>query len=368
MAKERGFGKVMAWVGIAAALISFGTAVYELLHAQGELNERRRVVAEQLFSGNFQQSAGYYPAAWESYQKASASAEVDGFFAKLLGGLSKERQAVRMAQENLAMEWLRNGRATEGQTFAELADRLVNTLSSGLTTSTGPRKADLQAHLGWAYFLKYRSGDQNVKPEEAYRSAVATDATNPYANVYWGHWILWKRGPLEDARERFKAALTTDRARTDVRHFQLAALTNVRSDEAEAEWLRVFEDMREHGETLDDAMKNDLYSRYYFALNDTDLRGRLLTAIATDKHLELQQMLLDWPDLEASKKLVVRALRAYTFEAASKRAEALAAWRELLTAIGSNPNSTIGQRARTEIKRLGGGAAPRRSASGVARG
>src|SRR5690349_24647593 len=99
--------------------------------------------------------------------------------------------------------------------------------------------------------------------------------------------------------------------------------------------------MREHGEPLDTTMKNDLYGRYYFALNDSELRGKMLAAISTDRQLELQQMLLDWNDLETSKKQVVRALRALTLEAASKRDEALLTWRELLAETGSDPNSTL---------------------------
>jgi hypothetical protein len=354
MAEERGFGKLMAWVGIAAALISFGTAVYELLHAQGELRERRRVVAEQMSSGATEQAAGYYPAAWDSFQKAADTAEADGMLAKLLGGLSKERQAVRTAQENLAMEWLRNTHLAEGQTFADLTDKLVGTLAAGLSTSTGARQADLQAHLGWAYFLRYRDGDRNVAPDVAYRKAVAADATNPYGNVFWGHWILWTQRSVPQARERFSAALATDRARADVRRFQLAGLSNVRSDEAEAEWLRTLEDMREHGEPLGDATKSDLYSRYYSALNDSEMRDRMLAAIPPDQQLELQRTLLDWADLEPYKKQTVKALRAFTLEASSNRDGALAAWKDLLAETGSEPGSTLAERARLEIKRLSG--------------
>jgi len=352
MPEERGFGKIMAWIGIAAALISFGTAVYELLHAQGELRERRRVVAEQMFSGQTEQAAGYYPAAWDSFQKAADTAATDGTIAKLLGGLSNERQAARTAQENLAMQWLRNGRATDGQTFAELADKLVGPLAAGMSSSTGARQADLQAHLGWAYFLKYRSGDRDVMPDVAYRKAVAIDATNPYANVFWAHWILWSQHSLPEARERFTAALATNRARADVRHFQLAALANLRSDDAEAEWLRTLEDMREHGEPLDDTAKNDLYGRYYFALNDSETRARMLAAIPMDKQLELQRTLIEWADLEPYKKQTVKAVRALTLEASSNREAALTAWKELLAETGSEPSSTLAARARIEIKRL----------------
>src|SRR5262245_15995053 len=104
----------MKWVGIAGALLSFAGAVYQLLHTQGELRERSRMVNEQVAAGRSQQSAGDYAAAWDSFAKAAAAAQVDGFFAKLLGGLSKPQQEVRTAQEDLAMEWLRDSRAPEG--------------------------------------------------------------------------------------------------------------------------------------------------------------------------------------------------------------------------------------------------------------
>ncbi|MGE0383347.1 MAG: hypothetical protein AB7Q97_01370 [Gammaproteobacteria bacterium] len=356
MAKERGFGRFMAWIGVGAALISFGAAVYELLHAQGELRERRRIVAEQIAGGETELAAGAFPAAWESLQRAGTTAEIDGLFAKLLGGLSGERQTVRAAQEDLAMNWLRSSRATEGQTLGDLADKLTNTLATGANAARDQRQADLLAHLGWAYFLKHRSGDLNVMPDEPYRRAVAVDANNPYAHVFWGHWILWNRGSLEEAREHFAAALKTGRARTEVRYFQLAALANVHSDAAEAEWLRVVEDMRENGEPLNASIKNDLYDRYYFALNARENRDALLAAIGAEKQLELQRMLLDWNDLEPHKKHVVKALGALTLEAASRRDEALAAWRGLLAETGSEPNSTVAERARHEIERLSRGA------------
>ena len=141
-----------------------------------------------------QETAGDYAAAWESFSQAAMVAETDGFFAKLLGGLGERRQKIRTAQEDLAMEWLRESRAPEGHTFSEVTDKLVNTLVVGANTASGARKADLLAHLGWAYFLKMRSGENGLQPEKLYEQAVTADATNPYANVFWGHWILWNHG------------------------------------------------------------------------------------------------------------------------------------------------------------------------------
>lgn len=59
-------------------------------------------------------------------------------------------------------------------------------MTIGANTSSGARKADLLAHLGWAYFLKQRDGDDSLRPETEYKEALTADADNPYANVFWG--------------------------------------------------------------------------------------------------------------------------------------------------------------------------------------
>ncbi len=351
-----GFAKFMTWVGIAAALLSFGTAVHQLVQAQGELRENRRVVDEHLVTAQQHMKAGDYAAAWDNLQTASTTAQLDGLFAKLLGGLSEERQRVRTAQEDLAMQWIRDSRIKEGESFAELSDKMVNVLAAGATSSDGSRKADLLAHLGWAYFLRHRSGDRNVKPEVTYREAVAIDAQNPYANVFWGHWILWTRGPVREANDRFAAALSTDRARDQVRRFQLAAFTNNQSDEFKAGWLQVVDDMRARGEAISPETWQRLYDLYYFALNDPALCRILQDAVPADRQLELQRSLLDSGALDPAERQVTRAITALTLEAAARQHEALAAWQALLDETRSEPRSTLTARARTEIKRLSAGA------------
>src|SRR6185437_9747645 len=165
-------------------------------------------------------------------------------------------------------------------------------LTSGANAATGARKGDLLAHLGWAYFLKGRSGADNVRPEVPYREAVAADPKNPYANVFWGHWILWNRGSLSDATTRFTAALSTGRARAEVRRFQLAALANVRSDESEAAWLQVVDDMNKGNEPIDASTRRALYDHYAFALNNDGLLRKLLAAVPVTDQAQLQQMLV----------------------------------------------------------------------------
>jgi tetratricopeptide (TPR) repeat protein len=345
---EGRIGSLMKWVGIVGGLLSFGGAVYGVLQAQGDLRERARIVDEQYKAGEAQEKAGDYAAAWDSFAQASTVAGTDGFFAKLLGGLSDERQKVRTAQEDLAMEWLRESRAPEGHTFAEITDKLVNTLVVGANSASGARKGDLLAHLGWAYFLKQRSGDSGLQPEKVYREAIAADAANPYANAFWAHWILWNRGSLQQANEHFAAALSTGRARGVVRHFQLAALKNA-GERADGEWVKVVNDMHKTGESLDATTLRDLYNHYYSAVNDDATFKRLLDAVPPTDHLALENMLLMLaPD---DQLLTLNAALAQTYEALGQNEQALAAWQAVKTKLGG-ADSRLRPRADAAIKRL----------------
>jgi hypothetical protein len=344
---------LMKWIGILTALLSFGTAIYGLVHSEGELRERKRVVAEQVASGSAQQAAGDYASAWDSFALAATTAETDGLIAKLLGSLDTQRQQIRTAQQDLAMVWVRTGQVAEGHELVEIVDKVVNVLATGATTSVGQRKADLLAHLGWAYFLKQRSGDVNLRPETPYREAVANDATNPYANVYWGHWILWNHGSLGDAMKRFAAALQSNRARAVVRHFELTALTNIRSDDTDAVWWRVVNDMRKSGEPLEPSTRGDMVTQYYFALNEDSQMRKALAALPPAEHIELLRLLLRTEGLEQSQKWTLTAAMAMTLEAAGRRDDALTTWRLLQSDTRFDRNSALTERANAAIKRLG---------------
>src|ERR1700733_8830703 len=119
---------MMKWVGILTALISFGTALYALIHSAGELRDHKRVFREQLKSGQMQEVSGDFANAWDSFTHAEATVADEGVFSKLLGGLSAEQREVRTAEQDLAMEWLRSSRVPEGVKFSTIADKLVSTL------------------------------------------------------------------------------------------------------------------------------------------------------------------------------------------------------------------------------------------------
>ncbi len=187
---------------------------------------------------------------------------------------------------------MRNSRVQDGSKFSGTTDRLVNLLAVGANASSGARRGDLLAHLGWAYFLKWRDGDESLRPETEYKEALAADAKNPYANVFWGHWILWNRGSLNDANARFAIALSSGRAHSEVRHFQLSALANARSQDTDAVWLRAINDMHAANEMIDSSLRAEICNRYEEALHDEALMQRIVAAVPAPQQIELIQTLL----------------------------------------------------------------------------
>src|SRR5579863_599816 len=322
-------GALMKWVGIATALISFGGALYGLLHSAGELRDHKRVFGEQLKGGQAQEAAGDFAGAWDSFTHAEATVADEGIFAKLLGGLSAEQRQVRTAEQDLGMEWLRSSRVPEGTQFSTITDKLLSVLTLGANTSSGERKADLLAHLGWAYFLKQRDGDESLRPDAEYKAAVAEDAKNPYANVFWGHWILWNHGPLSEANERFAAALSTERARSVARQFQLAALANVQSDDSDAAWLRVVSDMQAGGEKADSSLRDELCYRYGRAIQIKTLMQKVTVQVPAARQIELLQSALHSEGLSEDQKTTLEVALAELLEAGGRSANALETWKML---------------------------------------
>lgn len=345
-------GSVMKWVGIATALISFGTALYALIHSASELRDHKRVFREQFKSGQMQWSSGDFANAWNSLTHAETTVADEGVFAKLMGGLSPEQREARTAEQDLAMEWLRSSHVPEGFQFATIADKLVNVLTIGANTSSGARKADLLAHLGLAYFLKQRDGDESLHPDAAYKEAITADAKNPYANVFWGHWILWNHGNLNDANERFAIALSSERARSDVRHFQLAALANVRSDDTDAAWLAAVSEMQAAGETIAPSLRDEIGNRYAQALQDEALMQRITAQVPAARQVELLRALLRSEALSEVQKTTFSVALAELLEAAGHSQDALETWNMVAAELQSQPHSIWSDRVETAIKRL----------------
>jgi hypothetical protein len=326
---------VKRWLGLGAVILSTGSAAVGVLRAQADMSDRSRVVVEQLAAGRLQQKAQDYSNAWASFQRAAEVAAADGPIATLLGGSGRVQADVRTAQQDLAMEWLRSTGISSDPPFTEVVDKAVPTLSAAVDGATSTRKADILAHIGWAYYLKQRDGDTHVDPVGSYRDAVAADAGNPYANAFWGLYLLWNHGrpwqtgPVPEAQQHFAAAFASGREHALVRRLQLTALLHGGSDEAEAAWWQTVDEMRKGGEPIDATTEREMVRSYFVAPNSDHQVERLLSLLPAVEHVELQRMLLQSGKLDAQEILAIKANMAIALGAAGKAEAALATWREV---------------------------------------
>jgi len=270
----------LKWVGVVTALLSVLLLLNQVSKVYAEIHDRQRQLGELQAMADQQQRAGDFERAWASLERAAATAGDGSYLARLASPPESEQQAVQTAQEDLAMAWVERTSAPGGARFSDTIDPLLPALTRGVETVAGRRQADLLAHVGWAYFLKSRDGGTDESdPEPFYRRAVAADPSNPYAHAHWGHWLAWKRRPIDDAGAHFAAALASGRARPYVRSLQLAALQLAGTDASQSAFLAAVADMVRNQEPVAPGVRNAVLGLYERACRDDTRLARLAAAV-----------------------------------------------------------------------------------------
>jgi len=118
--------------------------------------------------------------------------------------------------------------------------------------------------MGWADFLRSRDGAGPLQPALHYRKALDLDRNNVYAHAMWGHYVMVTRGPIDDAKRHFAAALDAERDRAFVRRLQLSAMLYHQAPAGEVEALRVADEMRRADEAMDPGMRERLWTSVYY--------------------------------------------------------------------------------------------------------
>jgi hypothetical protein len=320
---------IMKWVGYTTAILSLGAGLMQIGKMVSARLEARRKVDALLSSQAVELKGQDYWSAWRSLEQAS---QIDPDSAK-----------VHAAQETLAMEWLENIRVREDEKFSDIAEKLEPVLTRAATSEpSASRQADLLAHVGWSYFLRSREGRGSLDPAGPYAEAVNKDASNPYAQAMWGHWILWNHGDLSDAERHFDLALTSHRHQDYVRQLQLSALMNVHDNRDEEEVVRVANAMRMRQEPMSKDLRSRIFSLYYVRLLPPGAStAAFINAVAPADHLATFQWLFEKSDLDESGT----DLRSYYLcalqEAAGKRDEALAGYKLLQRKLAGRSGSLL---------------------------
>lgn len=258
-----------------------------------------------------QRANGEYAAAWESLEQAIA--------------LQPESSELQQAQMQLAMDWLRNIRVPEGQTFTEIVNKTIACLYRNVAMNKSAASADVLAHIGWANFLKWREGARGLKIEESFQEALNVDPDNAYAHAMWGFWMLWQNRKLEEAQPHFAAALNNGRDKEFVRRLQLQALQNIRNDDYTLELIRVANEMRKNNEDLPPEQRRRIESYVYYMYRRETLNA-LPAILPPEDHLATYKWLTqDFEDVG----MLQRFWMARLTEAAGDLPQALALYRAL---------------------------------------
>jgi hypothetical protein len=256
--------------------------------------------------------------------------------------LAPESAAVRAMQEDVAMDLIRNVQVENGSTsFGEAIKPALAVVDASLATASGPRKADLLAHSGWAAFLMWRDGDRRLDPATWYRDAMAIEPENPYANAMLAHWVLFQDDDVPQAARLFAVAEKDTRAIDAVRRLQFAGYGNARGIDADVERLRVADRMRLAGQPVNMRQAQALYNPYYFLLGrPAQQREPLLAALQPDDHLATMAWVFgEYNKNDASRRRLLSYYEALLHARAGRTEDAIERLTMLRDSLVDSPGS-----------------------------
>ncbi|MDP3822480.1 MAG: toll/interleukin-1 receptor domain-containing protein [Burkholderiales bacterium] len=248
-----------------------------------------------------------------------------------IGNERPEQPAARRAQEDCAMRWLREIRVQgEKDSFTAIVERVLPVLAEGAAAATGQRGSDLRAHMGWADHLRKREGIGGLDPQAHYRQALTLAADNVYAHTMAGHLTMVQRGPIEEARRHFSAALAGGREHAWVRSMQFAALLYYTPGPGQVEAARAANDMRQRGEPVATAPRDRLWTYVYYDTLLSPERRQAFVAAAHDVDAAATFLwLFPEADVRPDRRTLWRYFLASLEEAAGNRAAARARFEAL---------------------------------------
>ena len=290
--------------------------------------EEPRLV-DNLAIGRRQSERGEYRSAFKTYGEVLKS--------------EPQNRAAMDVQTDAAMRWLENLHALsndKGEDLAGALDQMISVLDAAEVRNEGrqQRTADILAHRGWAHWLNQRLVQREFGPlaERDLREALRIDPTNVFANAMMGNWMLQNHGNTKEALQYLRAAAAQNKERLLVREMQLGVLVNPRDAEERSELIRIANDMRRNGESLDAGRQHRILNTYDPNVNTATELQQTLSAVPPDDawatYLWLDDQTLDGYEGE-QQRIRHDFIHAAILELEGKRQEALADFQKLQRAL-----------------------------------
>jgi tetratricopeptide (TPR) repeat protein len=343
-AKPQRLNSVVTWVGAASACIGLFATLLAGVRWMDTHRQQQKETSMQSAIAEDQLQRGEYEAAFNTYQA-------------MLQSNAKDQKAVD-GRLNAAELWVENFHVTgnDEQAAAQLAgsklDEIFPVFDAALVHVTGPQKADVLAHAGWAHWLNQHIAEREFGPaaEKDLRDALALDPSNVYANAMLGNWLLQNGNHLQEAIPHFKAADSAGKALPLVRRMELGGLEDMAG--AQQETVRIVNEMRKNGEPLSDAAKRRLFTGCYVTVLDTreELVG-VLAALPAPDALATFQWLASTPSQSEGEDTERSFIEANLLELAGRKTEALQEFRAIHEKQKRNPTSFYDQ-VDAALKRL----------------
>ena len=328
---KRAWTVIAAWIAGISAVIGF---ILTLTGAWGKIQDHLHSHAErdsQMAIAQSQSRQGDYAAAVATYDTILKS---NSLYAP---ALDQQLQTAMLWIEDFHV-YLKEGKDDPGPAVASQLDHIIAIFDAALARVKGTQAADVQAHLGWAHWLNQHFASREFGPaaEKNLRAALATDPDNVYANAMLGNWLLQNGGELNEALAHFHTAVATGKQRALVRTMQIGGLLSTESSRSNLELIRAANEMRKNNEPLDQHSKTRILDHCLHPLDDRDRLVESLSAVPPDEADQTFQWLDDRPregDDAKYHAIVCEYVRANLLEMSGKRADALAKFQSLQSAL-----------------------------------
>lgn len=199
-ARWKFLGTALKWIGAVTALLSLIAGSVQLHGLLQASRERSEAVQKLVKAADMQIEYGDLDSALQLVEQAIA--------------LQPGSRAAGERQVAVAMMLLRRGLKEGDQ---KKNDSLLPVLYRGAVDADPVRAADALAHIGLANKLRRSAQNKEFPIEEYFQRAVALDADNVFAHVFWAESLLdntWRQeagNNLEAAEQHFAMAMKDGR-------------------------------------------------------------------------------------------------------------------------------------------------------------